>query len=69
VVEQLDPVQLMELHSNVTQARDAVAHEINRLDADPPEDEQEFNSAKTWLMAMWRELSILRVQIAYVAPS
>lgn len=65
MLEQLDPGQPIELHRDVIQIRAAVANEINHLDADPPEDNREFTAKKIWLMAKWRDLSILRVQIAY----
>jgi len=60
-----DPQQLRELHHNLVQTRDAVAAEINRLDADPQKSNDEFIATKIRLMNTWRDLSILRVQVAY----
>ena len=57
--------QLRELHDALVNSRDAVAEEINRLDADPPVSREEFIAVKTWLMNRWRDLSILRLQVAY----
>ena len=65
MLEELDPQQLLELHQNVVCARDAVAEMINRIEADPPGIPEEYVSTKTRLMNGWRDLSILRVQVAY----
>lgn len=59
--------QLRELHDALLNSRDAVAEEIIRLDANPPESREEFTAVKIWLMNCWRDLSILRLQIAYAA--
>jgi hypothetical protein len=44
--------------------RDTLADLINHLDADPPKDHREYIAKKTWLMARWRDISLLRVQVA-----
>ena len=62
-----DARQLKELHDALVNSRDAVAQEINRLDANPPESRGEFIAVKIWLMNHWRDLSILRMQVAYAA--
>lgn len=56
---------LKNLHDTLIMLRDAVAEEINRLDADPPQSEEQFLTEKTCLMSWWRDLSILRVQVEY----
>ncbi len=57
---------LKNLHDTLVMLRDAVADEINHLDADPPQSEERFITEKTRLMNWWRDLSILRVQVEYV---
>jgi hypothetical protein len=56
---------MQDLHNMLVKVRDAVAEEINHLDADPPESEEQFLAQKTRLMNWWRDLSILRVQVEY----
>jgi hypothetical protein len=63
----LDSRQLRELHDDLVNSRDAVAEEMIRLDANPPESREEFITVKIWLMNRWRDLSILRVQVACAA--
>lgn len=63
----LDSKQFRELYNALINARDAVAEEINQLDANPPQNQEEFIAIKTTLMNRWRDLSIARVRVAYAA--
>ena len=55
---------MQQVELRLTQIRDTLADAINRLDADPPKDNREYVIKKTCLMAGWREISLLRVQVA-----
>jgi len=55
---------VQQAESFLTQIRDTLADMINRLDADPPKDNWEYIAKKTLLMARWRDISFIGVQVA-----
>lgn len=64
MAEPVDHNKIKQLHDALVEARDAIAGQINHLDTEPPKTEEEYLAYKTQLMSLWRDLSIMRVQLA-----
>jgi hypothetical protein len=64
VAQPVDPEALEKFHDELLKIRDAAMAEIVELETNPPESEEELLTRKHRAMLVFREISIMRVQVA-----